>query len=48
VRPFLGWVDLSSRFSATECLLCYMIHHVAQSATHKFALIPKTGEGILV
>ena len=31
-----------------ECLVCFMVHHVAQSATHKFAFTPPEGEALLV
>ena len=34
--------------SATEYLVCYMLHEVVQNATHKFALASSSGAGLLV
>lgn len=44
----LPGVDMSCRLNAVECLVCYMLHQIAQSATHKFLFLPEAGRGVLV
>jgi len=34
--------------SATEYLVCYMLHQVVQNATHKFTFLSSSREGLLV
>lgn len=45
--PYFVETENSVRYSATEYLVCYMLHQVELSATHKFALTC-AGRSILV
>lgn len=43
-----GIDDKSLRFSVTEVIVSFMLHHISQQATHKFIFTAPFGRSLLV
>ena len=44
----LNGVHGSIRFGVSECFSCYLVHQVMEAGMFKVALMPPSGQGILV